>query len=92
MDDFGAKLGGIWAKAFAERLDAELPVYLTELLVPQLMPGCVQYVEEHLAHQVRQLDPVHCTVRRVAKRQSCLWRHSFDWHNRRRGHPTHRSA
>ena len=31
-------------------------------------------------------------VRRVAKRQSCLWRHSFDWHNRRRGHPTHRSA
>ena len=27
---------------------------------------------------------------RVAPRQSCLWRHSFDWRNRKRGHVTHR--
>ena len=31
------------------------------------------------------------TIRpRVASRQSCLWRHSFDWRNRKRGHVTHR--
>ncbi len=27
---------------------------------------------------------------RPAVRQSCLWRHSFDWRNRKRGHPVHR--
>jgi YD repeat-containing protein len=27
---------------------------------------------------------------RIASRQSCLWRHSFDWRNRKRGHPIHR--
>ncbi len=27
---------------------------------------------------------------RTVTRQSCLWRHSFDWRNRKRGHPTHR--
>ena len=27
---------------------------------------------------------------RTVTRQSCLWRHSFNWRNRKRGHPTHR--
>ena len=27
---------------------------------------------------------------RIASRQACLWRHSFDWRNRKRGHPVHR--
>lgn len=31
------------------------------------------------------------TIRpRVAPRQSCLWRHSFDWRNRKRRHVGHR--
>ena len=49
-----------------------------------------------VAEQLAQL-PVHeFTVNlrfvsvRPAVRQSCLWRHSFDWRNRKRGHPTHR--
>ncbi len=29
---------------------------------------------------------------RTASRQSCLWRHSFDWRNRKRGHPVHREG
>ena len=29
---------------------------------------------------------------RPAVRQSCLWRHSFDWRNRKRGHPVHREG
>lgn len=29
---------------------------------------------------------------RIVTRQSCLWRHSFDWHNRKRGHPQHRAT
>lgn len=28
---------------------------------------------------------------RTVSRQSCLWRHSFDWRNRKRGHPMHRA-
>jgi hypothetical protein len=27
---------------------------------------------------------------RVVSRQSCLWRNSFDWRNRKRGHPLQR--
>jgi hypothetical protein len=29
---------------------------------------------------------------RIASRQSCLWRHSFDWRNRKRGHVEHRGG
>ena len=50
----------------------------------------------NVAEQLAQL-PVHeFTVNlrfvsvRPAVRQSCLWRHSFDWRNRKRGHPVHR--
>jgi hypothetical protein len=28
---------------------------------------------------------------RPAVRLSCMWRHSFDWRNRQRGHPLHRA-
>jgi len=36
------------------------------------------------------LTKVHVVAIRPASRQSCLWRHSFNWRNRKRGHPTHR--
>jgi len=38
------------------------------------------------------LTELHWTVRpRVTTRQFCLWRHSFDWRSRKRGHPVHRT-
>ena len=36
------------------------------------------------------LTNVRVVAIRPASRQSCLWRHSFDWRNRKRGHPVHR--
>jgi len=36
--------------------------------------------------------PIKPVRTRVASRQSCLWRHSFDWRNRKRGHVVHRGA
>jgi hypothetical protein len=50
----------------------------------------------NVAEQLAQLPVYEFTVNlrfvavRIASRQFCLWKHSFDWRNRKRGHPVHR--
>ncbi len=50
----------------------------------------------NVAEQLAQLPTYEFTINfrvvavRPVVRQSCLWRHSFDWRSRKRGHPVHR--
>ncbi len=65
------------------------PFFASELMA-KVMDRLAQDMLE--VAKVPPMRGVFAPVRtRIVARQSCLWRHSFDWRNRKRGHPVHRA-